>query len=619
MGQLLYTVKEIFTTYLKTNQYKYKIPPYQRGYKWEPSDVTSLLDDISSFVPNEDVNSFYCLQNITLIENKEELVYHVVDGQQRLTTLMIILSYIEEIDMVRGKVLYAVRENTQSFIDGFLFSGKIKDYNDWDSFLSENQKYDYQDIYYVFQAYKAVEQWFKGHDSLSDLMKGKILDNVQVIVNLPRNVDEQELFENLNGKRVSLDGADLVRALIITRVAKIEIGELDDEIKRNVLMNERRIRIGLSLDSINLWWSDENRQIYFRNFTQNAKIADNSNVDFNEKYPINNLYRLYVLAYGDGELSINYFEKSIKKGFLEKLLNLQRTIENWYNDNVLYHLILFTYIYASQKYDEDSIFSFKFLVETWEKHSRQTFINYLKERIKKSNNIKELVDEYDKLENEIEEGGSISQNEKSAFGEDYYNDKLTEVSVLLDIISNLSSPSIEKRLPAIYFKRKKEDWEHIFPQTPIGNKIKDKNKQTEILLQYVGTINNIVTEEDKINIIESEIKWDDITWKEETKNKINDKLRKIMPINSLGNMCLLHENVNRGYGNDFFSEKRIDVMIKSQQGYFVRPHVYDAFNKIFLKREQETIGIEKMSLWSKDDILERRKYIIKSITEFLKI
>ena len=616
MGKLLYTTREIFSEYLKAS-YRYKIPAYQRGYKWEDSDVTSLLNDISAFVPNDEVNSFYCLQNITLVEKEEDKVYHVVDGQQRLTTLIIILSYLKETLLVKDKVLYAVREQTHSFINDYLLSGKIDEFNDWEELLTKNQECDYQDIYYIFQAYKAVKLWFDKNNSLYDIMKMKILDNVQVIVNLPKNVDEQELFENLNGKRVSLDGADLIRALIITRVAKTEIGDLDDEVKKNVLMNERRIRIGLSLDTINLWWSDENRQAYFSNFTQNAKIVDNSNVDFNEKYPINNLYKLYVLAYGNGMLSLGYFEeKSTEDGFLEKLLNLQRIIENWYNDNILYHLILFTSIYASQKYDEDSVFSFKYLVETWSKHSKRTFINYLKNRIKKSNAIKELVDECDSMENIIDE--EKSQNEKSAFEEYYYDSKLTEISVLLDIISNLSSTTIEKRLPANYFfKRKKEDWEHIFPQTPIGDRIKDKNKQTEILLQYVETINRIVPDTEKINVKEDEINWDDVVWKNSTKEYINNILKKIIPINSLGNMCLLHENVNRGYGNDFFSEKRIDVMVKSQQGYFIRPHVFDAFNKIFLKREQESIGIEKMTSWTKEDILERRKYIINTITDFL--
>ena len=82
-------------------------------------------------------------------------------------------------------------------------------------------------------------------------------------------------------------------------------------------------------------------------------------------------------------------------------------------------------------------------------------------------------------------------------------------------------------------------------------------------------------------------------------------------------MCVLHESVNRGYGNDFFLEKRIDIMRKSQKGYFIRPHVYDAFNKIFVERQDDTIDMTMMTKWDKDDILERRKYIITEIHKFL--
>ena len=81
-------------------------------------------------------------------------------------------------------------------------------------------------------------------------------------------------------------------------------------------------------------------------------------------------------------------------------------------------------------------------------------------------------------------------------------------------------------------------------------------------------------------------------------------------------MCVLHESVNRGYGNDFFLEKRIDIMRKSQQGFFIRPHVYDAFNKIYIERQDDSINMSMMTIWDKSDILARRKYIINQISNF---
>ena len=65
--KLLYSSKELSDSYLQGKTYS--IPPYQRGYKWDTKDIERLLKDINEFSPNEDLNLFYCLQNITLVES----------------------------------------------------------------------------------------------------------------------------------------------------------------------------------------------------------------------------------------------------------------------------------------------------------------------------------------------------------------------------------------------------------------------------------------------------------------------------------------------------------------------------------------------------------------------
>ncbi len=607
-AKLLYSTSEIFKDKCFT------IPPYQRGYKWETKDIEQLLDDIYAFSPNEDLDLFYCLQNITIVLPDNETRYNVVDGQQRLTTLMIVLSYLKEYDLIKNKICYAVRQETQKFIEEYIFKGDdgLASYQHWDDFLkAKGEGYDFQDIYYIFQAYHTVSRWFDKHHADKEPMRIKILNNVKLIVNLVHGVEEQELFENLNGKRVPLDGADLIRALIITRVAKREVNDEDDAVKRNVLMNERRVRIGLLLDRINLWWMDENRKKYFSYFTKEIKVTQGSSVAFNEDvYPINHLYKLLILTRDGATIQMDSFEKlSQEPEFMNELQLLQRTIEDWYNDPLLYHLILFAKIYAGTEKKECNInrLSFKELCSNWKSLSRRDFIEYLKTRIKSIESIQSILED--------------NQEEQIAFKENWYDDKLTEVSVLLDItslVSGTSSSMLSSKLPVPYFKTNKEDFEHIFPQTPIGDKIKDKSKQTQILNQYLQIVNSYIkNEEERIKIDPSTINWDDQEWKEEIKALIKKKLDGVIPINSLGNLCLLDESVNRGYGNDFFLEKRIDIMRKSQDGHFIRPHVYAAFNKIFLEREDDHIDTTMMSRWDTTDILSRRKYIIQQIKEFL--
>ena len=609
--KLLYSSKELFDSYLQGKTYS--IPPYQRGYKWDTKDIERLLKDINEFSPNEDLNLFYCLQNITLVESQDSKTFNVVDGQQRLTTLTVILSYLNEYELINEKLQYNVRKETEEFLKEYIFKpNELKNIENWEQFLEitsiEGKDYDYQDVFYLFNAYKAIQTWFETYPNSVTEMKDKILNHVKLIVNLPKNIEEQELFENLNGKRVPLDGADLIRALIITRVAKKEIGDIDDSIKLNVLINEQRVKIGLMLDRINHWWADENKKNYFHQFTKESKVPDEESISFNDvTYPINHLYKLYVLAYGEGVLDMEFFEKKvIEDGFLDELQLLQRTMENWYNDKELYHLILFTSIYAREKIKEEPVLSFKELLHQWKKLYRKDFIRFLKKRIASTEVFNDLINQSERCKEE---------NEKTAFLENWYDNKLITVSVLLDIISILSSNST--CLPARHFKAYKEDLEHIFPQTPVGDRIKDKIKQTQILKEYIDIINQSLSEEEKIYINDCDIDWENQNWKDDIKSRINNRIEKVIPVNSLGNMCVLHESVNRGYGNDFFLEKRIDIMRKSQEGFFIRPHVYDAFNKIFLERHDESIDMKMMNRWDKSDILARREYIIKRISNFL--
>lgn len=260
-------------------------------------------------------------------------------------------------------------------------------------------------------------------------MKNKILDNVKMIVNLTQNVEEQDLFENLNGKRVPLDGADLIRAIIITRVAKQEVVEFEGTIKANVILNERRIRIGMALDEMNRWWSQSEVSTYFRYFAKEAKVEAGSTVAFNDDiYPINHLFKLYVLAFGNGNLSMDTFEKeSVEDGFFDKLVDFHRTLQDWYGDQKLYHFILFAYLNgAISDNGKKQSLSFKKIYGIWKENSKLDFINWLKERIQENAEIKDLISEKDE-----------TKNESRAFEENYFDSRYICIYVLLDIIDIL--------------------------------------------------------------------------------------------------------------------------------------------------------------------------------------
>ena len=64
----------------------FQIPDYQRGYAWEEKQVQALLDDIKYLMGSQ-----YIHYTGTIVAKKNESFYEIVDGQQRLTTLIIII------------------------------------------------------------------------------------------------------------------------------------------------------------------------------------------------------------------------------------------------------------------------------------------------------------------------------------------------------------------------------------------------------------------------------------------------------------------------------------------------------------------------------------------------
>ena len=75
-----------------TEQICYQIPPYQRPYSWEKENVQQLLDDIWDAYTDGDREKEYFIGSLITIEREKDRRYDVVDGQQRLTTLNLILA-----------------------------------------------------------------------------------------------------------------------------------------------------------------------------------------------------------------------------------------------------------------------------------------------------------------------------------------------------------------------------------------------------------------------------------------------------------------------------------------------------------------------------------------------
>ncbi|PWU30088.1 hypothetical protein DK254_08140 [Pseudomonas sp. RW407] len=81
-----YPLSKIFSS-----EFDYVIPPYQRPYAWTKDQAGELFDDLYDFFRSEAEDSYF-LGSIVLIKDEGKPAAEVIDGQQRLTTLTILLS-----------------------------------------------------------------------------------------------------------------------------------------------------------------------------------------------------------------------------------------------------------------------------------------------------------------------------------------------------------------------------------------------------------------------------------------------------------------------------------------------------------------------------------------------
>ncbi len=596
MANLIYSTREVFTTFLKDRFYK--IPEYQRGYKWNEKQIVQLINDINGF-DAEDENLFYCLQNITLYPSTEDKnILHIVDGQQRLTTTYLLFCYLGFQEYLVDKFSYAVRESSNNFIqriqrENKTFVDHILSTSNFDDFcLQEKEEdYDHQDIFYMYSAIRTFDTTIQSLKINVEVFKEKFANNVKFIVNeIHSNIKEQELFMNLNTGKVPLDGADLVRAIIITRVAKEEMGSFkEDSIKDIVRLNEKRTRIGWELDQLNQWWSQENVKNYFTPFVK-IELDNQETIEFNEEInPINILYKLWAATQlkTDEKLRLKLFENTTISSLelYQELVSLNRTLNDWFSDREIYHY--FGFIANNQR-----SFNFRKYYKLWNSKdiTRDGFINDLKKDIQQL-----VLGSEDK-----KDSGYRYWSEQILYFDGkhktnwYERDELERFLILLDIIEISGNDSIPFLSPK-HFRKYKEDKEHIYPCTP--KNIKELEKSTNdynSIVQYLTDINLNIEElfpfNEKFWKKRSELE------KEEILKDLELKIHELTPINAIGNLVLLHYSINRGFGNNYYIDKRASVVNNVHNGEYVRQHTLNVFVKA-------RIDARNLNDWSFNDII----------------
>ncbi|MBO4814388.1 MAG: DUF262 domain-containing protein [Muribaculaceae bacterium] len=574
---------------------KFFIPSYQRGYRWTEQQVKDLLNDIEEFrLRNKSITDFYCLQPLVVRENiddknsfinnlpkatdlekdvlgitrkaiSEHTKWEVIDGQQRLTTILIILSFLSSND--EGNKPYSIDYQTRNDFDKFL--NKIKDIDTpdileqqsfvkekFDEVIKNDDKFNNIDFYHIFQTLATVKHWFNINNNIDkNEFKKTILNRVKFI--WYESVDENpiKVFTRLNIGKISLTNAELIKALFLNQSNFPGIDNNSFKLKQQEIASGWDI-IEYTLQNDEFWLflhkNGYNRPtridfIFDLICDQNAmNLPDNTRIG-TDGY---RTFRYFYEYFKQGASEQDSREIAKVESCWDEVKKYFQTFQEWFNDLEMYH-------YVGVLLSDDFNRGLSDIVRKWT-GSKNEFLKYLKDMI--SNEIKVPDGKYFCNENHIEESLHFDSEKKL----------IRKILLMHNIqtVINQNKQLKEKedyQLPVFYkfpfhlFKKEKWDVEHIDSHSK--NDMNDKDSKNEFLLNIYYSVDDETQKKIEAFINNSDANnWDDfIEYTKKPKDSLSDEEK-----DQIWNFTLLDYSTNRSYGNSIFTAKRRIIIGKDR-------------------------------------------------------
>jgi len=573
------------------------IPNYQRGYKWRGKDVEYLINDIAEIKDND--NSDYCLQPIVVAPNWKQKVcstcghiidsaeegYILVDGQQRLTTIWLIINWAKhngfQIDW-NFSIEYETRDISNAFLKDIQEKGEAKDKDEGTC-----------DTHYFSEALKAIgSKKYKPEAFFKNLEK-----NVKIIWYEIEPEEGPAHFERLNNAKISLTNAELVKAFILTKMSETA-----------------RARVACEWDEMEYKLQDK---VFFSFITTKDSI-------YNKEY--NRIELLLDLYIGttkedkekDEHHTFNQLANKVEKegktieNIWQDILNIHNRLLCWYNDNFLYNMIGFLV-------ENNGDAELSIIWEECKEKSTKDTKDFVKERVVNKNTPTE--DDIRKM---------------------VYKDSSTKSVLLLFNILSLLSIDDTKDYKYIFNDKfhfdlyKAESWDkehvHATASESLQSKVEwvkwlkdlDINLVEEKLVDHKEECLKWINDAKKVKDNEyQDIKEDkNETFKTLSKEKFAEIFINIVSAlegddekdfnqNSIGNLVLLNAGINRSgsYKVAPFSTKRRIIMERVKKGQFVPLGTQNVFMKVYTPIPGHFYKWEKEEPYDGNEKSDRYNYI----------
>ena len=228
---------------------KYSIDYYQREYKWHEKQIRELVDDLSDkfleeYQPNHARNKVadyphYFLGSIII--SKKESVGYIVDGQQRLTSLTLLLVLLRNLQKEHAEkvnvdeLIFSERYGQKSF------NLHVDERTPAMDALYEGQPFDVTDrpesVQNLVQRYRDLEAHFPEElrNTALPYFIDWLLENVHLVeITAYSDDDAYTIFETMNDRGLSLSPTDMLKGYLLANI---------DEAKRTAANTRWRDRI----------------------------------------------------------------------------------------------------------------------------------------------------------------------------------------------------------------------------------------------------------------------------------------------------------------------------------------------------------------------------------------
>lgn len=539
--------------------HRFLIPSFQRGYRWGDKQVRDLLDDMLSFVRAKAAVSYF-LQPV-VVRNLEDGVWEVLDGQQRLTTMLLVLKNLipylspKKAERVMNRlyvITYAARKNLdldrldpQNDIDSYHLHKANNLIRDWMAHVSEN--------------YGAAFDRFAGalFDSDSDQKVQFIWYVVPsfdktVVAESDERVEAIKVFNRLNKGKIGLTSSELIKALFILACKKTEERWESESLKISMIWGAMECRF--SDDGFWCFISDKSADPLTRmdllfDFVSGAKPGTDGS------------YRWFQQRFDDDDDGGAFLE------LWNRVKSIFDMLVHWYEDTNIYNYV--GYLVANGKSPSDihaAIENAKKNADDWDEE--QTYCV-----------LRRMISDILKRVADIE---TVTYED---------SDSVRKILLLFNVDLYRTSGL---RFDFAAYRQENWDIEHVDSQTTnTMQNIDDKIKWLECVSQSLSSESS---KDAKELLSESRALIEALTCDRRDSGggflafygKVSEYYSRgtgfdedVSDKDSLGNLVLLDSGTNRGYGNAPFLYKRNCIIERDRNGLFVPLGTKNVFLKYY--------------------------------------